>query len=303
MTSELNNTRAGFVSIIGLTNVGKSTLMNALVGSKISIVSHKVQTTRQRVLGIMIREKTQIVFVDTPGYFKPKKRLDRAMISSALTAPKDGDMTFVLVDPLKSHFEEHLELIEKTNFPKGSPLALVINKIDLVSKPELLSRIEAFTTAHPFDEVFLISALKAKGLDDLLTYATKTLPEGPWLFPEDQMTDMPSRLLAAEITREKVYKFLHQELPYAIHVETESWEQFDNGDVKISQIIHVSRESQKGMVLGKGGTKIREIGEAARKELSYLMGCDVHIKSHVRVTKNWSENKENYEIMGLDFNV
>lgn len=295
--------RAGFVSIIGLTNVGKSTLINALVGNKISIVSHKVQTTRQRVLGILMRDQSQIVFVDTPGFFNPKKRLDRAMIKSALTAPKDGDMTFALVDPLDGHFNEHMELLTKTEFPKDSPVALVINKIDLLPRAELLEKITAFSEVYPFDQVFLISALKGKGLDALLDYAAKTLPEGPWLFPEDQLTDMPSRLLAAEITREKIYKYLHQELPYAIHVETEHWERFDNGDLKISQVIHVSRDSQKGIVLGKGGTKIKDIGEAARKEIAYIMGCVVHLKIHVRVTKNWSESKENFDLMGLEFDV
>ncbi|NCP61969.1 MAG: GTPase Era [Alphaproteobacteria bacterium] len=297
------NTRSGFVSIVGLTNVGKSTLMNALVGSKISIVSHKVQTTRQRVLGICVREKTQIVFVDTPGYFKPQKRLDRAMVSSALTAPKDGDITVVLVDPLASHFEHHLELIERISFRADQPVVLVINKIDLVSKPDLLEKIDAFTKAHNFTEVFLISALRKEGLEGLMNYVTKALPEGAWLYPEDQMTDMPVRLLAAEMTREKIYKYLHQELPYAVHVETEQWERFENGDVKISQIIHVARDSQKGIVLGKGGQQVKKIGEEARHEIAEMLGQKVHLKIHVRVTKNWADNKENFEVMGLDFNA
>ncbi len=297
------NTRSGFVSIVGLTNVGKSTLMNALVGSKISIVSHKVQTTRQRVLGICIREKTQIVFVDTPGYFKPQKRLDRAMVSSALTAPKDGDITVVLVDPLASHFAHHLELIERISFRADQPVILVINKIDLVSKPDLLEKIDTFTKAHNFTEVFLISALRKEGLEGLMNYVTKALPEGAWLYPEDQMTDMPVRLLAAEMTREKIYKYLHQELPYAVHVETEQWERFENGDVKISQIIHVARDSQKGIVLGKGGQQVKKIGEEARHEIAEMLGQKVHLKIHVRVTKNWADNKENFEVMGLDFNA
>lgn len=295
--------RSGFVSLVGLTNVGKSTLMNALIGSKISIVSHKVQTTRQRILGIMVHENTQIVFMDTPGYFQPRKRLDRAMISSALSAPKDADMTFVLVDPLDSHFERHLELIEKLGLSSNHPVCLVINKIDLVKKADLLAKIQAFTAAHDFQEIFLISALSGEGVASLLDYASAHLPEGAWLFPEDQMTDMPVRLLAAELTREKVYKYLHQELPYDIHVETEMWERFDNGDIKVNQIIHVMRDSQKGIVLGKRGAKIKEIGEAARKEISYLMGCKVHLKLHVRVSSRWIDRKENFEIMGLDFDV
>ena len=277
--------------------------MNALVGTKVSIVSHKVQTTRQRVLGICIRHNTQIIFMDTPGYFKPKKRLDRAMVSAALAAPKDGDMTFVLVDPLKTHFEEHLELIEKVSFEGERPVVLVINKIDLVSKAELLEKIEAFTKDRNFAKVFLISALKGDGLDELLDYAAEALPSGTWLYPEDQITDMPVRLLAAEITREKIYKYLHQELPYAIHVETEQWERFDNGDVKISQIIHVARDSQKGIVLGKGGQQVKKIGEEARRDISDMLGQKVHLKLHVRVTKNWADNKENFEVMGLDFDV
>ena len=305
MTSDPKNPlpemRSGFVSIVGLTNVGKSTLMNALVGTKISIVSHKVQTTRQRVLGICIRNNAQIIFMDTPGYFKPQKRLDRAMVSAALAAPKDGDMTFVLVDPLKNNFEEHLELIEKVSFHGDRPVALVINKIDLVPRAELLNTIEAFTKNKDFAKVFLISALKGEGLDELLDYAAETLPEGVWLYPEDQITDMPVRLLAAEITREKIYKYLHQELPYAIHVETEQWENFENGDVKISQIIHVARDSQKGIVLGKGGQQVKKIGEEARRDISEMMDKKAHLKIHVRVTKNWADNKENFEVMGLDF--
>lgn len=307
MTSDSSNssntTRSGFVSIVGLTNVGKSTLMNALVGTKISIVSHKVQTTRQRILGICIRHQTQIIFMDTPGYFKPQKRLDRAMVSAALAAPKDGDMTFVLVDPLKGNFDTHLELIEKVSFQGDRPVALVINKIDLVSKADLLGKIDAFTDGRDFAKVFLISALKGEGLDALLDYATDTLPEGVWLYPEDQITDMPVRLLAAEITREKIYKYLHQELPYAIHVETEQWERFENGDIKISQIIHVARDSQKGIVLGKGGQQVKKIGEEARVDISEMLGQKAHLKIHVRVTKNWADNKENFEVMGLDFNA
>ncbi len=295
--------RSGFISIVGLTNVGKSTLMNALVGTKISIVSHKVQTTRQRILGICIRHQTQLIFMDTPGYFKPQKRLDRAMVSAALAAPKDGDMTFVLVDPLKGNFQEHLELIEKISFQGDRPVALVINKIDLVSKADLLGTIEAFIKDRDFAKVFLISALKGEGLDELLDYAAKTLPEGVWLYPEDQITDMPVRLLAAEITREKIYKYLHQELPYAIHVETEQWEKFDNGDVKISQIIHVARDSQKGIVLGKGGQQVKKIGEEARVDISDMLGHKAHLKIHVRVTKNWADTKEHFEVMGLDFNA
>ena len=302
-TQPPQDTRSGFVSIVGLTNVGKSTLMNALVGSKISIVSHKVQTTRQRVLGICIRDKTQIVFVDTPGYFNPQKRLDRAMVSSALTASKDGDIAIVLVDPLASHFQRHLELIKRISFRTDQPVILVINKIDLVSKPELLEKIDAFTKERDFAEVFLISALQQEGLEGLMNYVTTALPEGAWLYPEDQMTDMPVRLLAAEMTREKIYKYLHQELPYAIHIETEQWERFENGDVKISQIIHVARDSQKGIVLGKGGQQVKKIGEEARHEISEMLGQKVHLKIHVRVTKNWADNKENFEIMGLDFNA
>ena len=301
--SPLPEMRSGFVSIVGLTNVGKSTLMNALVGTKISIVSHKVQTTRQRVLGICIRNNAQIIFMDTPGYFKPQKRLDRAMVSAALAAPKDGDMTFVLVDPLKNNFDEHLELIEKVSFHEDRPVALVINKIDLVKKADLLMAIEAFTKDKDFAKVFLISALKGEGLSELLDYAAETLPEGVWLYPEDQITDMPVRLLAAEITREKIYKYLHQELPYAIHVETEQWENFENGDVKISQIIHVARDSQKGIVIGKGGQQVKKIGEEARKDISDMMGKKAHLKIHVRVTKNWADNKENFEMMGLDFDA
>ena len=297
-----DNQKSGFISVVGLTNVGKSTLMNALIGAKVSIVSHKVQTTRQRLRGISIHNNAQLIFIDTPGYFKPSKRLDRAMIKSALSAPEEGDITLVIVDPLPSQFAKHQELIEKLRTPNDQVI-LVINKIDLVAKPALLECITAFTKLRNFAQVFLVSALKTQGLEEIKNYLAETVPAGPWLYPEDQLTDLSMRLLAAEMTREKIYHYLNQELPYAIHIETEKWENFENNAIKISQIIHVSRESQKGIVLGKGGATIKRIGQAAREELAHLIGVDVHLKLYVRVTPNWAENPENYKIMGLDFNA
>lgn len=295
-------TRSGFISVVGLTNVGKSTLVNALVGAKVSIVSHKVQTTRQRLLGITVYDHTQLIFVDTPGYFTPKKRLDRAMVQAALSAPQDGDVTLMLVDPLTQTQEAHLQFLEKLPRVKH-PRILVVNKIDMVPKENLLKVIEHFEKAAQPDHIFLISALKGDGLFELKETLSKLMPEGPYLYPEEQMTDLPVRALAAEITREKIYEHLHQELPYAIHVETESFETFDNGDLKISQVIHVSRPSQKAIVLGKGGGKIKQVGKAARLELSALLDKKVHLKLHVRVTENWTNDPHIYGTMGLDFNA
>jgi GTP-binding protein Era len=295
--------RCGFVGIVGLTNVGKSTLINDLVGSKVSIVSHKVQTTRQRILGMCVVGETQLILVDTPGYFKPQRRLDKAMISSALTAPLSCDITFVLVDPLASHLSAHLNFLDKLKFPPHNPVTLVINKIDLVEKLALLEAIQKFTHAHTFEKVFLISALKGQGVSDLRDYLQNTLPEGPWLFPEDQLSDMPQRLLAAEITREKIYKHLHQELPYGIHVETIKWEAFKDGSIKLDQVIHVQKPSHKSIVLGEQGKKIKQIGIEARHDLKEILETPVHLSLFVRVTKNWAENPSTYKILGLDFNA
>ena len=302
MTRNADNTQCGFVSILGLPNAGKSTLLNTMVGSKISIVSHKVQTTRSRVLGILAEGQTQIILMDTPGVFAPKKTLEKAMVSAALDTIAEADIIMHLVDAsMKDAAERNKFLSEK--LPGNKKCILILNKIDQVKKETLLELTKALHEQFDYSETFMISALKDKGLDALLAYLGQNLPAGPWLFPEDQMTDMPMRMLAAEITREKIFERLHQELPYSIFVETQNWENFDNGSVKIDQVIYVERDSQKGIVLGKGGRTIKEIGQHVRLELQDILGCPVHIKIFVKAQSNWAERSENYSLMGLNFPV
>jgi len=293
-------TRCGFVTVLGVPNVGKSTLLNQLVGSKISIVSPKVQTTRRRILGITIYEMTQVIFIDTPGIFNPQQRLHRAMVQTAWRAKEEGDIIMVVADASHRHHDKTLEIIEKLDFSK-KPIVLVINKIDLTPKEELLQQIHSLTQAHQFVKVFLVSALHGEGVEDILAYMAQVLPFGSWLYPADQLTDLPMRFLAAEITREQIYHFLRHELPYALHVETEGWETFNDKSIKISQIIYVERDSQKAIVLGKGGKMVKQIGERARHELTRLINAPIHLKLYVKVSKNWSENPQFYEEMGLDF--
>lgn len=295
-------THCGFVTVLGIPNVGKSTLLNQLVGSKVSITSPKVQTTRRRVLGITIHDMTQIIFIDTPGLFTPQKRLQKAMVRAAWRAQKEGDILMVVSDASHGHHDKTIELLNKLDFNQ-QPVVLVINKIDLVTKEELLPHIQALTEGYDFKKIFLVSALTGDGCQDILIYLAQQLPSGPWLYPPDQITDLPMRLLAAEITREQIYHFLHHEVPYAVHVETENWESFSNQSIKISQVIHVEREQQKAIVLGRGGKMIKQIGERARRELMQLMNQQVHLKLYVKVSKNWPENPEFYADMGLDFNA
>ena len=291
--------RCGFISVIGLPNVGKSTLVNALVGSKVSIVSRKVQTTRARVLGIAMHEQTQIVLIDTPGIFKPKKTLEKAMVGSALATLEDADFIIHLVDATaKDVLNENKRIME--SFAGQDNVILVFNKVDQAKKPDLLALTQEMNEAFDYKATFMISALKGAGVQDLKEAVAKILPEHPWMFPEDQISDMPMRLMAAEITREKIFEQLHQEIPYAVFVETESWENFDDGSVKISQCVYVDRDSQKGIVVGKGGSRIKAIGQAARKELEYIMGHNVHLKIFVKVQEDWAERVENYALFGLD---
>lgn len=298
------DTRCGFVSIIGLPNAGKSTLLNTLVGAKISIVSHKVQTTRSRVLGIFVENQTQIVLIDTPGVFTPRKTLDKAMVNAALDSMAESDIVFHIVDAsARDAVERNKMLIEK--FPPTTEshkkCILLLNKIDQVKKDTLLELTTALNAEYDYAHTFMISALKNDGLAPLLSFLEKNLPESPFLFPEEQMTDMPMRMLAAEITREKIFERLHEELPYAIFVETSSWEEFDNGSVKIDQTIYVERDSQKGIVLGKGGQTVKDIGQRVRREMEEILERPVHIKLFVKVQANWSERAENYRLIGLDF--
>ncbi|MBI0019597.1 GTPase Era [Bartonella sp. W8097] len=295
-----NKTHSGFVALIGAPNVGKSTLVNRLVGTKVSIVTHKVQTTRALIRGIIIHNNTQIVLVDTPGIFTPKRRLDRAMVTTAWSGAKDADIVLVLVDAAKGLDEETEEVFASLSKVKQEKI-LVINKVDSVPRLSLLELTKKLNEGQTFSETFMISALKGTGCDDLLDYMAKKLPEGPWYYPEDQISDMPMRQLAAEITREKLYMRLYNELPYASTVETESWEERPDGSVKINQIIYVEREGQKKIVLGTKGETIKAIGQAARKELMEILEQKVHLFLFVKVRDHWSDDPERYREMGLDY--
>ena len=295
-----NKTHSGFVALIGAPNVGKSTLVNRLVGTKVSIVTHKVQTTRALIRGIIIHNNTQIVLVDTPGIFTPKRRLDRAMVTTAWSGAKDADIVLVLVDAAKGLDEETEEVFASLSTVKQEKI-LVINKVDSVPRLSLLELTKKLNEGQTFSETFMISALKGTGCDDLLGYLAKKLPEGPWYYPEDQISDMPMRQLAAEITREKLYMRLHNELPYASTVETESWEERPDGSVKINQIIYVEREGQKKIVLGTKGETIKAIGQAARKELMEILEQKVHLFLFVKVRDHWSDDPERYREMGLEY--
>ncbi len=298
MTQE-PGTRCGFVSVIGLPNAGKSTLVNALVGAKVSIVSQKVQTTRTRILGILTEGTTQIALVDTPGLFAPKRALERAMVRTAVSGMEEGDLILHIVDvSRKRPLEDNAAIREMLK--NKAPAVLVLNKIDIIAKHRLLDLTAQMNAAFTYKDTFMISAIKDSGVEDIRKYLAANLPEGVWLFPEDQMSDMPMRMLAAEITREKIFQQLHEELPYAIFVETEAWEEFDNKSIKISQTVFVERETQKAIVLGKGGSKIKEIGSAAREELKKILETDVHLKIHVSVLEKWTERPAYFTRMGLD---
>jgi GTP-binding protein Era len=293
-------TRSGFIALIGAPNAGKSTLVNRLVGSKVSIVTHKVQTTRALVRGIVIHEQTQMVLVDTPGIFKPKRRLDRAMVTTAWGGAKDADLILVLIDA-ELGINEEAEAILDSLHEKKRKVILVLNKVDRIEAPKLLELAQKANEKVSFDKTFMISALKGYGCKDLLKYLADNLPEGPWYYPEDQISDMPMRMLAAEITREKLYLRLHNELPYSSTIETESWEEKPDGSVRIQQVIYVERDSQKKIVLGHEGQAIKSIGQAARKELMEILEQKVHLFLFVKVRDNWGNDPERYREMGLEF--
>ncbi|HVV94375.1 MAG TPA: GTPase Era [Hyphomicrobiales bacterium] len=293
-------TRAGFVALIGATNAGKSTLVNALVGSKVSIVTHKVQTTRALVRGIAMAGASQIVFIDTPGIFRPKRRLDRAMVTTAWGGAKDADLVGVLIDAKRGLDDDARSLVEGLGaVPR--PVFLVLNKIDLVPRPVLLALADAANGLAAFERIFMVSALDGDGVPDLLAWLAGRVPAGPWLYPEDQVSDLPLRMLAAEITREKLFLRLHDELPYAATVETESWKEVRGGAVRIEQTIYVERESQKKIVLGKGGQTIKAISMAARKEITELAEAPVHLFLFVKVRESWADDPERFREMGLEF--
>jgi GTP-binding protein Era len=300
MADESVKTHSGFVALIGAPNAGKSTLLNKLVGAKVSIVTHKVQTTRAIVRGIVTHGDAQIVFVDTPGIFKPRRRLDTAMVSTAWGGAKDADIVLVLIDAERGIKGDADKLLDKVATAM-QPKVLILNKVDRVKHESLLALSQAANERVAFQRTFMVSALTGSGCKDLLHYLAETLPEGPWYYPEDQISDLPMRQLAAEITREKLYLRLHQELPYSSHVETEKWEEKQNGSVRIEQVIYVERDSQKKIVLGHKGETIRAIGQAARLEIGKILEQEVHLFLFVKVRENWGDDPERYREMGLEF--
>jgi GTP-binding protein Era len=293
-------TACGFVALIGAPNVGKSTLVNALVGSKVTIVSRKVQTTRALIRGIVIENNSQIILVDTPGIFSPKRRLDRAMVSTAWSGAHDADLVCVLLDA-KAGIDEEAEAILGKLASVKHPKILVLNKIDLIPREKLLALAQAANARMKFEHTFMISALSGDGVDDLRATLAKMVPAGPYHYPEDQMSDAPMRHLAAEITREKIYRQLHQELPYQSTVETDSWTERKDKSVRIEQTIFVERESQRKIVLGKGGATIKSIGADSRKEIAEILGQPVHLFLFVKVRENWGDDPDRYREMGLEF--
>lgn len=299
----MTDTRAGFVALIGEPNAGKSTLLNRMVGAKVSIVTHKVQTTRTRIRGVCMEGQSQIVFVDTPGLFTPRRRLDRAMVAAAWGGAADADIIVLLIEAHRGLTEGVERIIEtlRDRIPQGQPIALAINKIDRVKAEVLLALTEKMNEAFPFVKTFMISAEKGYGVDDLREWLAGEVPAGPWLYPEDQIADLPMRMIAAEITREKLTLRLHEELPYQMTVETENWEEKEDGSARIDQIIYVARDGHKGIVLGHKGETIKAIGQASRKELMEFLDRPVHLFLQVKVRPNWLEEKERFDEMGLDF--
>ncbi|MBM3558231.1 MAG: GTPase Era [Alphaproteobacteria bacterium] len=296
----MSGTRCGFIALVGAPNAGKSTLLNALVGEKVSIVSPKVQTTRTRVTGIAIAGAAQLVFVDTPGIFTPRRRLERAMVEAAWSGAADADEVVVVVDARHPAAEDTRAILAGLAKAKRKA-ALVLNKIDLVEKPALLAATAALGEAFEFERVFMVSATGGDGVEDLRAWLSGAVPEGPWLFPEDELTDMPSRLLAAEITREKIFLQLEQELPYAVTVETEKWTDQADGSARIDQVVYVRKDGQKAIVLGKGGARIKAIGAAARADMEKAFDRRVHLFLFVKVREGWPDDPERYRALGLEY--
>ena len=295
-------TRCGFVVLLGAPNAGKSTLTNNFVGSKVSIVSPKAQTTRTTIKGIGIWHNTQIIFLDTPGVFAPKRRLDRAMVASAWNGVSDADITALVVDAKRGFDDETKAIIEKLKKQQQKTL-LVLNKTDLVSSEQLLALTALLNETYPFEETFMISALNGQGVDDFYDYLAAHLPESPWYYPEEQMSDLPLKLLAAEVVREKLFLYLRQELPYAITVEPELWERREDNSVRAEMTIYVERSGQKQIILGKGGAMIKKIGQSARHELEEMLEERIHLFLFVKVREKWGEEKARYSDWNLDFNA
>ena len=295
-------TRAGFVALIGEPNAGKSTLLNRMVGAKVSIVTHKVQTTRARIRGVAMDGDRQIIFVDTPGLFRPRRRLDRAMVAAAWGGAADADIVVLLIEAHRGLTDGVRAILDNLKDKVGNrPVALAINKIDRVKAEELLALTKKMNEAFPFVETFMISAEKGYGCDDLKVWLGDRMPESPLLFPEDQIADLPLRMIAAEITREKLTLRLHQELPYQLTVETEHWNERPDGSARIDQVVYVSRDGHKGIVLGHKGETAKAVSKAAREELEEFLGRKVHLFLQVKVRPNWLEEAERYSEMGLDF--
>ena len=294
--------RAGFVALIGEPNAGKSTLLNRMVGAKVSIVTHKVQTTRARIRGVAIEGDSQLVFVDTPGLFKPRRRLDRAMVAAAWGGAADADVIVMLIEAHRGITEGVEKILENLgDVSKGRQVVLGINKIDRVQSDVLLALTKNMNDRFPFEKTFMISAEKGYGVDDLRVWLADQLPEGPWLYPEDQIADLPMRMIAAEMTREKLTLRLHQELPYQLTVETEHWEERPDGSARVDQIIYVARDGHKGIILGHKGETVKAISKLAREELTEFLGRKVHLFLQVKVREKWLDEAERYSEMGLDF--
>ncbi|MCB9949026.1 MAG: GTPase Era [Rhodospirillaceae bacterium] len=295
--------RCGYVAVIGAPNAGKSTLVNAIVGTKVAIVTPKVQTTRSRVLGITVLGDSQVICIDTPGIFQPKRRLERAMVAAAWQGAGDADVVLVLVDAARPTIDpDAMGIVERLK-DAGRDAILALNKVDVARRTGLLAMSARLNGEGIFTDTFMISALTGDGLADLKACLAGRVPAGPWLYPEDDLTDLPMRLMAAEVTREKLFLHLHQELPYALTVETETWEPFEDGSLRLGQVIHIQRDNQKAIVLGKGGRMIKRIGSEARAELEDLLDCRVHLKLFVRVREGWIDDPDQYRPWGLDYNA
>ena len=303
MTSVNKDTRAGFATLIGAPNAGKSTLMNAMVGQKVSIVTPKVQTTRSRIRGIAMQDEAQIIFVDTPGIFSPKRRLDRAMVNAAWQGAADNDVLLLLNDCARVSLDDETKMIITKLVQQEQAAALILNKIDLATPEQVLVRTAELSTLFSFEKVFMISAHTGNGLSDLKSWLAQKMPLGPYLFDPNDLSDLPVRLLAAEILREKLFLNLHQELPYQMTVESESWVEREDGSAEVRLSVFVAREGHRGIVLGKRGQTIKRISQAARKELEKVLERRIHLMCHVKYRKDWMDDKERYTAWNLDFNA